>query len=118
MCRDNSPKSIENYIDLCSLTNYDNAVMVYNETPWSYLKLSDVVDNADAHRIQTKIYKLAGWKPDVIIYIYIPGEARSHPLLGLSDEIPIFSTNAKEPHMLRNLTSIINEHQKKSPQII
>lgn len=118
VCRGNTPKSIESFLDLCSFKDYStSSVTIYNDTPWSHLLVPTDEEGESTRRIKNKIYKLGGWEPDLIIYVYTPGEKDKHPLLEHNKDIPVFSTNARDSRLLHNLTSIINENQKKLPPI-
>lgn len=112
-CLDNTVKSIEVYLDLCKTREYNDAILIYNDTPWSHLIVSN--ENEETKRVKSKIYNLSGWKPDIIIYVYLPGVDMNINQSCLQyHNIPIFSTSAKETNLLCNLISIIIEYQKKS----
>lgn len=109
---DNDINAIERYINLCGLGTSSTAVTFYNDTPWSHLKMMRDSESDRITNMKRKLYDLAGWKPDLIIYVYSPEE--NTPVMDMDmDGIPVFSTNVKDHQLHRNLISIIDEYQKK-----
>jgi len=103
-------KTIETYVNLCSSTVTDNTIKIYNETPWSQLFGNNIP-------VLGKIYKLCGWKPDLIIYIYIKNNEpnkldKKTSMIIEQGDIPLVSTNGLDKYLLRNILLIIDEYKK------
>jgi hypothetical protein len=112
------------YLDLCVRKLIPNAINVCNNTPWSDMIWSnpELVDEStaaprhdrqsDVYALKQKIFKVCGWKPNVIIDIYdkkpsAKWKAKVEALIRHDSNITVISLNASDPKFSKNIVDAV-----------
>lgn len=104
---------IQYFINLCISSEYEAALNVYNDSPWSNIILNRHGHDERVMKIKRTLYDVFGWKPEAIIHIYNGHNPKDNVGVTelfdkLSDgEIPVFSVDGKDRDFERNMIHVL-----------
>lgn len=121
---------IKEYVKLCASKAYLNAIMVCNKSPWTdwiwthpgfqvqvqaqsqAQTEAQVARQQELYDLKGDLYKLIGWKPDIVINIYDKHPdpkwyQRVQALSATDPDITIINLNASDPKFSKNLLETI-----------
>jgi hypothetical protein len=115
---------LKDFVKLCSHKEYDNAIMISNNSPWSdwiwtnpdpvlgLFQRPPPPNQQDVYELKGHINELCGWKPDAVINIC---DTKPDPIwrakiqaLSLADpNLTIICLNASDPKFAKNIIETV-----------
>lgn len=117
---------LKDFVKLCARptgTEYSNAIIVCNKTPWSDWiwtnptiaprSTSTGTKQQDLYELKGQIYQFTGWKPDAVIHIYDKSfdpiwRQRVADLSRSDPDLPIIGLNSSDPKFSQNIIETIS----------